>query len=97
MTTRSSSQKDLDYMLVNVLRLPSDGALALALSRNGFYDILDVMNMENDDINIIDTGDPAKPMMLGTRVCLRVFKAFLHHLGPNVDFRTIASEDFQEF
>ena len=84
-------------MLKTVLEEPSNSALPLALSHNGLHNIQDVMNMESDDIDIIDTGDPTKPMMRGHRNRLRAFKAFLHHLEPNVDYLTITYDDFYKF
>ena len=84
-------------MLNNVVGVPSDGALALALSHNGIHNIVDVLDLRDDDINIIDTGDSTKPMLLGNRAGLRVLKAFIHQIGPGVDFLAITHADYQEF
>ena len=84
-------------MLNNVVGVPSDGVLALALSHNGIHDIVDVLTLRDKDIAMIDTGDPTKPMLRGNRAGLRVLKAFIHQIGPGVDFLAITHADYQEF
>ena len=86
--TPKQSQDIYNHLIDNVLVQHPDSSLCKALEYMEIDSLSDLMSMTEQGIESL-------PMLLGTRVCLCAFKAFLHHLGPNVDFFTITYDDFQ--